>query len=186
MPAAPPRSNPAAAPNPRTRRRFAGVAAPRPVAPALCAPHRGGGVAHAACRELTAVVTKRPYGPLSDHTRQVRGARLASSLGQASVELVVLLPVILVVLAVGFQAVLAGQAIWEARVAARAAARANSLGADAAAAARAHLPAGLEHGLRVDARAGGDVQVSVRVPTLIPSIRLGRVSATSHFRPQSG
>ena len=30
----------------------------------------------------------------------------------------------------------------------------------------------------------GDVRVSVRIPTVVPSVRLGRVSATSHFRPQ--
>src|SRR5690349_2136993 len=87
--------------------------------------------------ELTGGAIKRPQRQLSDPTRP---ARTLSARGQASVELVVLLPVILVVLAVGYQAVLAGQAIWEVRVAARAAARANALGADAAAAARAHLP----------------------------------------------
>lgn len=112
--------------------------------------------------------------------------RLASSRGQASVELVVLLPVILVVLAVAYQALLAGQAIWEVRVAARAAARAHSVGADASAAARAHLPGELERGLRVRTADDGDVRVSVRVPTVLPAVRLGRVSATSHFRPQGG
>jgi hypothetical protein len=129
---------------------------------------------------------RRLRSPLvSSGGRRLRSPLVASS-GQASVELVVLLPVILVVLAVGYQAVLAGQAVWEVRVAARAAARANSLGADAAAAARSHLSSGLERGLRVTAGDDGDVQVSVRVPTVIPSVRVGRVAATSHFRPQSG
>ena len=49
------------------------------------------------------------------------------------------------------QALLAGQAVWEARVAARAAARAHAFGADAAAAARSHLRPRLERGLRVRA-----------------------------------
>jgi hypothetical protein len=111
---------------------------------------------------------------------------MTGSRGQASVELVVLLPAIVVVLAVGYQAVLAGQAVWEARVAARAAARAHSVGGDARTAARAHLPTALERGLRVSTEDSGDVRVSVRVPAVIPSIRLGHVSATSHFRPQSG
>ncbi|WP_157592409.1 hypothetical protein [Solirubrobacter soli] len=142
---------------------------------------RGGGA-----EQVTGEVTSRPHRQLSDLTSHGRSVRVVSARGQASVELVVLLPVILVVLAAGYQAVLAGQAIWDARVAARAAARANSLGADASAAARAHLPPGLERGLRVEAGDDGDVEVSVRVPTVIPSIRLGRVSATSHFRPQSG
>src|SRR5690349_1493641 len=102
------------------------AAPPRPFAPVFR--QRGS-------EDVTGVVTKRPLATFSDHTRHARGARLVCARGQASVEFVVLLPVILVVLAVGYQAVLAGQAIWEVRVAARAAARANSLGGDAAAAA---------------------------------------------------
>jgi hypothetical protein len=104
--------------------------------------------------------------------------------GQATVELVALLPAVLAILAVALQAVLAGQAVWEARVAARAAARAHALGADAAAAARAHLRPRLERGLQVQTASDGDVRVSIRIPTVLPSVRLGRVSATSHFRPQ--
>jgi uncharacterized protein (UPF0333 family) len=106
--------------------------------------------------------------------------------GQASVEFVVLLPVVIAVLAVGYQAVLAGQAVWEVRVAARAAARAHAFGADPAAAARTHLRSALERGLRVTAEEQGEVRVSLRVPTVLPAVRLGRVSATSHFRPQDG
>jgi hypothetical protein len=102
------------------------------------------------------------------------------------VELVVLLPVIVVILAVAYQALLAGQAVWEARVAARAAARAHALGADTAAAARSHLRPRLERGLRVRAGEGGDVRVSVRIPTVLPALALGRASATAHFRPQGG
>src|SRR5690349_10042624 len=86
--------------------------------------------------------------------------RLRSAAGQASVELVAALPAIVVILAVAWQAVLAGQAVWHARVAARAAARAHSFGADAERAARDHLPRRLERGLRVTTRASGDVRVS--------------------------
>ena len=111
---------------------------------------------------------------------------LRSEAGQASVELTVLLPLIVAIVAVAWQAVLAGQTVWEARVAARAAARANAFGADAKAAAKAHLPRGLERGLRVRTGDDGDVRVSLRVPTVLPSVQLGRVSATSHFRPQGG
>ena len=127
-----------------------------------------------------------PGPPGRPPLRLIVGGRASETRGQASVELVVLLPLILVIVAVAWQALLAGQAVWEARVAARAAARANAFGADAAAAARAHLPAKLERGLKVDAELDGDVRVSLRVPTVLPSIRLGRVGATSHFRPQSG
>jgi len=110
---------------------------------------------------------------------------LSACVGQASVELVAVLPLVVVLLAGAYQAVLAGEAVWQSRVAARAAARAHSLGADPAAAARAHLPARLERGLRVQADASGDVRVSVRIPNVFPSVRVGRAAATSHFRPQS-
>jgi hypothetical protein len=99
---------------------------------------------------------------------------------------VAILPVIVAIVALAWQAVIAGQAVWAARVAARAAARAHAVGADAAAAARAHLPQRLEHDLRVHTTDDGDVRVTVRVPTILPAIRLGRISASSHFRPQGG
>jgi len=115
----------------------------------------------------------------------VRLDRAAPPGGQAAVELVALLPLLAVLLALAYQALLAGQAAWEAHVAARAAARANAVGSDPAGAARAHLPAGLETGVRVRATAAGDVRVSVRIPRIVPALSLGRVSATAHFRPQS-
>ena len=108
-----------------------------------------------------------------------------SARGQASVELVALLPVVLLIVAFAWQAVLAGQAVWNARVAARAAARAHSFGAEPTDAARAHLPRRLERGLRVTTPAEGDVRVSIRIPAAFGLLRLGRVGATSHFRPQS-
>jgi len=114
--------------------------------------------------------------------RQRRG--LPRPAGQATVELVALLPLIALLLALAYQALLAGQAAWEAHVAARAAARANAVGSGAEAAARAHLPAGLERGLRVHATSGGDVRISVEVPRVLPAVSLGRVAATAHFRPQ--
>src|ERR1700745_2056622 len=77
--------------------------------------------------------------------------------GQAAVEFVAIVPLVIVILALAYQALLAGQAVWQARVAPRAAARANAFGADAAEAARAHLPARLERGLIVDADPNGDV-----------------------------
>ncbi len=114
----------------------------------------------------------------------MRPAPRHSESGQATVELVALLPAVLVILALALQALLAGQAVWEARVAARAAARAHAFGGDAAAAARSHLRPGLERGLNVRTSSDGDVRVSVDIPTVVPSVRLGRVSARSHFRPQ--
>ena len=62
--------------------------------------------------------------------------RIADQRGQATVELVALLPVLAALLAALWQAVLAGQAVWAATTAARAAARADAVGADAARAPR--------------------------------------------------
>ena len=105
--------------------------------------------------------------------------------GQAAVELVAVLPILIALLAAVWQVALVGHASWSAGAAARAAARAHALGLDPRAAARAHLPTGLEHGLRVrDAARGGEVTVTVRVPSVIGGARLARVSATSAFAAQ--
>jgi hypothetical protein len=105
--------------------------------------------------------------------------------GQAAVELVAVLPVLIALLAGVWQVALVGHAAWSAGAAARAAARAHALGLDPRAAARAHLPRGLERGLSVrEAGRGGQVTVSVRVPSVLGAARLGRVSATSAFAAQ--
>jgi hypothetical protein len=105
--------------------------------------------------------------------------------GQATVELVALLPVIAALLLAAWQAVLAGHSVWAVTSAARAAARAHAIGADPRGSARAHLPAALEPGLRVTTRSGGEVQVSVRIPPLPGLPSPGRAAATAHFEPQS-
>jgi len=97
--------------------------------------------------------------------------------GQASVEVVALLPLLAVLLGIAWQLALAGDARAAVAGAARAAARAVAAGADPEAAARAHLPRRLERGLRVRAAAGGTVRVSVRVPGVVAGLRLGRVAA---------
>lgn len=107
-----------------------------------------------------------------------------STRGQASVELVALLPLLAMLCAGVLQVVLVGHAAWAAGGAARAAARASAVGADARAAARAVLPAHLEHGLRVRSRLAGEVVVSLRAPSLIPAIAVGRVSAEAAFGAQ--
>ena len=104
--------------------------------------------------------------------------------GQAAVELVAILPLAAVVLALAWQAVLAGHAAWAVTAAARAAARAAAVGAAPEAAARGHLADGLERGLRVRALAGGGVEVSVPIPRVAPALPLGRVTGTGRFRRQ--
>jgi hypothetical protein len=111
--------------------------------------------------------------------------RIAEQGGQATVELVALLPLLAAALAGMWQAVLAGQAVWAASSAARAAARAHAVGADARVAAQAHLPASLERGLRVRTDPGGEVTVGVRIPALPGLASPGRADATARFEPQS-
>jgi len=110
--------------------------------------------------------------------------RPAAADGQAAVELVAVLPVVVAVLALGWQLVLAGHAAWAAAAAARAAARAHAVGADAADAARAHLPARLERGLGVRPGTDGEVSVRVRIPPVLGAVRLGHTTATARFEPQ--
>ncbi len=104
--------------------------------------------------------------------------------GQATVELVAVLPLLAVVLLVLWQAALAGHAVWAATAAARAAARAHAVGGDPARAARDHLPRRLERDLEVGAAAAGWVRVAVPIPTLPGLPALGRARATAHFEPQ--
>jgi hypothetical protein len=111
--------------------------------------------------------------------------RSAEQGGQATVELIALLPLLAALLAGVWQAVLAGQAVWAVASAARAAARAHAVGADASVAARAHLPASLEPGLRVRTRTGGHVSVSVRIPALPGLPSPGRAEAGGRFEPQT-
>ena len=101
--------------------------------------------------------------------------------GQASVELVALLPLLAMVLAVAWQLVLAGEAVWAASAAARAAARAVAVGDDAGAAARGRLARRHERGLRVRSAADGSVVVSVRIPRVLVALPLGRVDARSRL-----
>jgi hypothetical protein len=104
--------------------------------------------------------------------------------GQATVELVALLPLLATLAALLWQAALAGQAVWLAGSAARAAARAHAVGGDVRMALRAALPPALEQGARARAGADGAVVVSVRVPAVFPRWRVGTITARARFAPQ--
>lgn len=104
--------------------------------------------------------------------------------GQASVELVALLPLIALLAAVLWQAVIAGEAAWLAGSAARAAARAQAVGTDPLEAARRVLPARLSHGLHVRAQDDGTVAVSIPVPMAIGGGRLATIVERARFAPQ--
>src|SRR6266540_343517 len=103
--------------------------------------------------------------------------------GQASVEMVALLPLVVLVGALLWQAVVAGQALWLSAAAARAAARAAAVGGDAEAAAKAALPPRLESGLRVHA-AGGGVRVAVQVPSVLSGGSIATVRSRAAFPGQ--
>lgn len=104
--------------------------------------------------------------------------------GQATVELVALLPVLALVGLVLWQAVVAGQAYWMAGTAAREAARARAVGTDPQVAARNVLPGALRQGLGV--REDGDgVRVRIVIPSVVGRARLGSVGARARMEPQT-
>jgi hypothetical protein len=108
----------------------------------------------------------------------------ASERGQATVELIGVLPLLAVLGFAVWQAAVAGQALWMAGAAARAAARASAIGTDAEAAARAVLPPRLEDGLRVRAVDDGGVRVTLRIPAVIGGGAVGATTARARFVPQ--
>ena len=108
---------------------------------------------------------------------------LRSSSGQASVELVALLPLLAVVAAGVWQVALLGHAVWASGVAARAAARAEAVGGDGRPAALRPLPASLRGGASVRRGENGEVRVTVAVPAVVGG-HLGSVASTARFEPQ--
>jgi pilus assembly protein CpaE len=94
-------------------------------------------------------------------------SRIRAESGQASVETVAMVPLVLLVAAVAWQLVLAGHTLWLAAGAARAAARADLVGESPARAARSALPRSLERDLSVRRLAGGGVRVELRLPLLL-------------------
>jgi hypothetical protein len=88
--------------------------------------------------------------------------------GQASVELVAAIPLVLVVTLMVAQLAVAGYALWSAGAAARAGARAGYVGGDAKAAARQSLPSPLRDGAWV--RDSDGLSVRVQAPAVVPGI----------------
>lgn len=122
--------------------------------------------------------------PASARPRRRLARVLSAQAGQASVELVALLPVIALLAALAWQAALVGQAVWLAGSAARAAARSAAIGVVAREAALRVLPDRLETGLKVRGIADGGVRLTVRVPAVLGRRGLGSVSASARLQPQ--
>jgi hypothetical protein len=101
--------------------------------------------------------------------------RLRGERGQATVELVAIVPALVLACVIAWELVMAGHTAWVAAHAARAGARAVAVGGDGGAAARSVAPAATVAELR-----GGRVRVRVAVPLLVPGWRSPvRVSATA-------
>lgn len=107
-----------------------------------------------------------------------------SELGQAAIELVAVVPLLLAVLLAVAQLAVAGYALWTAGEAAGAGARAAHVGGDADAAARSALPRWLEDQARIDT--GGPISVSVGAPALLPGVPEVRVEAQAELDPGVG
>ena len=97
--------------------------------------------------------------------------------GQASVELVAVLPALMLCVLIAAQAVAAGWALWTAGNAARAGARAEHVGRDGEAAARRALPGRLREHAEVNSQEG--LRVRIGVPKLAPGAELPELTASS-------
>jgi pilus assembly protein CpaE len=108
--------------------------------------------------------------------------------GQASVELVAVLPLLVACALIAAQALPAGWALWSAGNAARAGARAEHVGGDGERAARSALPPRLRADAKVDGGDDGEdeLRVSVRAPGLIPGVDGGRFEAATKLDPGDG
>jgi len=113
----------------------------------------------------------------------LRNVEVAGS-GQASVELVAVLPALAVCMVIAAQTLVAGWALWAAGNAARAGARAEVVGSDPESAARRALPAPLRGDAEI--RGGGGIRVRVRIPALIPGTSMPSISAASTLDGDAG
>jgi hypothetical protein len=104
--------------------------------------------------------------------------------GQATVELVGVLPLLALLGLLCWQAVVAGQAVWLSGAAARAAARASALDEDATAAARRVLPGSLDPGVSVDDAGAGEVKVRLTIPAVVGGIDLATIHERARFAAQ--
>ena len=113
-----------------------------------------------------------------------KAERFRQAPGQASVELLAVLPALVVCVAIAASALPAGWALWTAANAARAGARAEHVGADGEAVARRALPGRLRRGARAE---GGDgIRVGVRAPALLPGAEALPIEVATKLDPGGG
>jgi hypothetical protein len=106
---------------------------------------------------------------------------MRSERGQASAELVAVVPLLVLVVAAAAQLAAAGWALWSAGNAARAGARAAHVGGDAERVAREALPRPLRE--KAEISDDDEVRVEVRTPGLVPGIPAIPVTAASSLDP---
>jgi hypothetical protein len=90
--------------------------------------------------------------------------------GQASVELIGMLPFLVLAGLLVWQLLLVGYAMTSAENAARAASRADARGGDAARAAKRVIGEPLREGIKTTIDAAGKAVVRVRVPLIVPGL----------------
>jgi hypothetical protein len=112
------------------------------------------------------------------------GKRRCGERGQASAELVAVIPLLVLVVAAAAQMTAAGWALWSAANAARAGARAAHLGDDAEKVALAALPGPLRD--RAEVSDDEEVRVRVLAPGLVPGIPALAISAAASLDPLAG
>lgn len=105
--------------------------------------------------------------------------------GQASVELVAILPALVVCVLIAAHGVAAGWALWSAANAARAGARAEHVGGDGEAVARRALPGRLREGAEIES-GEASLKVDVRSPALLPGTSPGSLEASARLDPGDG
>jgi pilus assembly protein CpaE len=97
--------------------------------------------------------------------------RTRSETGQAAIETVAAVPLVLLAAAVAWQLALTGHTLWLCAHAARAAARAELVGRSPERAARSALPQSLRRDLSVRRVGTGGVRVELRLPLLLRAWR---------------
>lgn len=107
------------------------------------------------------------------------------SRGQATVELIAAVPLVLTLAALAWQVALAARSAGFAATAARSGARALAIGRDPKAAAAASLPGDLASGLRLQQLHGGRVRVFLKVPAAVDGLDVGNVSSSAAFVGQA-
>jgi TadE-like protein len=118
-------------------------------------------------------------GPTFERVERAQGN--AREHGQASIETVVLLPVLVALTFAMWQAALAGWALVSAESAARAAARAALAGSPPRPAALAALPGAMRSGAQVE-DAGGRVTVRVHIPAVLPGFDVDLAASAAEVR----